>query len=222
MSTMILSVLIVGKTSLDRHQEAEKTAKEVSSVFDIRFIDSQVQGGIDSVRNLKRELSRKPFNSKKQTAIIFESQNLTLQAQNALLKEIEEPNPHTQIILTAPSKFSLVPTLVSRVQIIDLGADLFEEVPVETEELARKMAAEGTGERILLGEGVEFEQWFFLWHKFLHQKLTDDYSLFPFLERINLERVCKYIKVLQDLNIKLEGNANKKLVQLILTTAAPF
>jgi len=219
---MTLSVLIVGKTSLDRRAEAEKIAKEDSSVFDIRFIDSHLQGGIDSIRSLKRELSRKPFNSKKQTAIIFESQNLTLQAQNALLKEIEEPNPHTQIILTAPSKFSLVPTLVSRVQIIDLGADLFEEVPVETEELARKMAAEGTGERILLGEGVEFEQWFFLWHKFLHQKLTDDYSLFPFLERINLERVCKYIKVLQDLNIKLEGNANKKLVQLILTTAAPF
>ncbi len=219
---MILSVLIVGKTSLDRRAEAEKIAKEASSVFDIRFIDTKEEGGIDNIRDLKRELSRKPFNSKKQTAIIFESQNLTLQAQNAFLKEIEEPNPHTQIILTAPSKFSLIPTLVSRVQIIDLGADLFEEVLVETEELARKMAVAGAGERIILGEGIRFEQWLSLWHKFLHQKLTDDYSLFPFLERINLERVCKYIKVLQDLNIKLEANANKKLVQLILTTSAPF
>ena len=53
--------------------------------------------------------------------IITEAQNLTLPAQNALLKTLEEPPAHSLIILTTPNPALLLPTVVSRCQVIHLA-----------------------------------------------------------------------------------------------------
>lgn len=50
--------------------------------------------------------------------LITDAQALSLQAQNALLKTLEEPPQATLLILTADSQASILPTIVSRLQSI--------------------------------------------------------------------------------------------------------
>ena len=52
--------------------------------------------------------------------VIEDSQQMTAQAQNALLKTLEEPPAGTIMILTAPSERSLLPTIRSRLQLLTL------------------------------------------------------------------------------------------------------
>lgn len=88
---------------------------------DLILFDSPTAIGIDKVRNLQKRLSLKPFGPGPTTAIINNAQNLTIQAQNAFLKTLEEPPKNSQIILTAPTIESLLPTVISRCQIIELS-----------------------------------------------------------------------------------------------------
>lgn len=81
--------------------------------------------GIDQVRELGQMLSLQPYvKSGRRVVIIDEAQAMTREAQNALLKFIEEPPPATLLILIAPSLQALLPTVISR-----LGAVYF--LPVE-------------------------------------------------------------------------------------------
>lgn len=75
---------------------------------------------IEAIRGLEKFLALKvPSTAKKNRAIIIEdAHRLTLDAQNALLKMLEEPPEGTLIVLTAVSQKALLPTIVSRTQII--------------------------------------------------------------------------------------------------------
>lgn len=82
---------------------------------------SPVEGksiGIEQVRELEHFLSLKvPTKAPYNRAIIIENSHLlTIEAQNALLKTLEEPPEGTIVILTASHDKSLLPTIRSRVQ----------------------------------------------------------------------------------------------------------
>ncbi len=78
--------------------------------------------GIDEIRELERFLSlRVPLRSGFNRAIIIQdSHMLSIEAQNALLKLLEEPPEGTIIILTTNHSQSLLPTIRSRSQTISL------------------------------------------------------------------------------------------------------
>ena len=64
--------------------------------------------------------------------IIWQAERLTIEAQNALLKTLEEPPRHTRIILEAQSLDALLPTilsrcLVTRLEILDTFSDVEHE-----------------------------------------------------------------------------------------------
>jgi DNA polymerase III subunit delta' len=71
---------------------------------------------IDSIRDLKRELSRKSFSGRYKVCLIDDADKMTLQAENALLKTLEEPTPDTVIILITGKPYRLLPTVLSRCQ----------------------------------------------------------------------------------------------------------
>lgn len=73
--------------------------------------------GIEEVRDLKKKINLRPIGPNK-TIIILESEKLTLEAQNALLKTLEEPLDSTSINLVTKSLDNLLPTILSRCQII--------------------------------------------------------------------------------------------------------
>lgn len=72
--------------------------------------------GIDEVRSLSHFLYQMPVFSKKRIAIINNAHNLTTEAQNSILKIIEDSPEYALIILISKSEDLLVPPLVSRLQ----------------------------------------------------------------------------------------------------------
>ena len=70
---------------------------------------------IDTLRDIVENAPIMPNEGKYKIYIIADMDNTLVPAQNALLKLIEEPPDHCVIILTAQSRSSLLPTIISRV-----------------------------------------------------------------------------------------------------------
>lgn len=77
---------------------------------------------IEEVRLVKKRISLKPYVAKKKVVVIQDSQQLSLEAANALLKILEEPPADSILILIAESTTQLLPTVVSRCQLIRFSA----------------------------------------------------------------------------------------------------
>jgi replication-associated recombination protein RarA len=79
--------------------------------------------GIEAVRSLEQFLALKvPGKTAHDRAIIIEDAHLlTIEAQNALLKMLEEPPHGTVLILTVSFQQSVLPTIRSRTQLIPIG-----------------------------------------------------------------------------------------------------
>ncbi len=72
--------------------------------------------GIGNIRETKHFLLQKPSYSPRRVVVIDGAENLTLQAQHAILKMAEEPPEGGLIILITPNPETLLPTLQSRLQ----------------------------------------------------------------------------------------------------------
>ncbi len=75
---------------------------------------------IDQIREMQKEISYKPYESDYKIYIINQAAKMTIQAQNSLLKTLEEPPKYAIIILINESKNELIPTIVSRCQEVKL------------------------------------------------------------------------------------------------------
>lgn len=88
---------------------------------DVRVIDEE--GGsikINQIRELQNEVTLAPFEGRQRVYILCDFQNATLEAANCLLKTLEEPPPRVMLILTAMQAEMLLPTIVSRCQVLNL------------------------------------------------------------------------------------------------------
>lgn len=75
---------------------------------------------IDQVRDLQRTLSLSPYAGTYRIALLPDFQRATTQAANALLKTLEEPPDKVILLLTANAPEGLLPTIVSRCEVIRL------------------------------------------------------------------------------------------------------
>ncbi|GBD94141.1 DNA polymerase III subunit tau [bacterium BMS3Abin05] len=92
---------------------------------------------IDSTRELKQFLSLKIFNVKHRVIIISEADRMTEQAANSILKLLEEPPEKTMFILTTSQIDRLLPTIVSRCQVIKFS-------PLKADEIRDELIKRGT------------------------------------------------------------------------------
>jgi DNA polymerase III subunit delta' len=76
---------------------------------------------IERVRDLVREIDARPFEASARAIVIDDAHTMTEQAQNALLKSLEEPPPTSHVFLVTPSPQTLLPTIRSRCQTLRLG-----------------------------------------------------------------------------------------------------
>ncbi len=113
---------------------------------------------IDQIRTLEQKLRFVPLEASRRLILIPEAEALTREAANALLKSLEEPPPYTLFVLLASSPDVLLPTIVSRTQIIrfrplplhtlqNLLVERFGKLPEEAEGLA--LLAQGSVGRAL-------------------------------------------------------------------------
>jgi len=99
---------------------------------DLIFIQPEKENEIkiSQIRDLIWKLSLKPYSSSFKVAIIDEAHLMNLQAQNSLLKILEEPKGETFLILITSRPEFLLPTILSRVQAMRF-------FPVSKEEIKR-------------------------------------------------------------------------------------
>ena len=90
--------------------------KNLQETLFVRSEPEEKKIGIDSVRNLKSFLFQTPAISRFRVAIIRDAEELTPEAQNAILKIVEEPPPSALLIFIARTEDNIYPTLASRLQ----------------------------------------------------------------------------------------------------------
>lgn len=95
---------------------------------------------------LCHDLSLRPMAGGRRMAVIDDAETMDAPAANALLKTLEEPPPHSVLILLAPSADSLLPTIRSRCQIVRFK-------PLEDEIVAQLLLEQGLTEDA--GEAAE-------------------------------------------------------------------
>lgn len=92
--------------------------------FNCTFFNSSFENlSIDLIREVGRELAFTNLNNQTRFLIIYCLDKSSLEAQNALLKNLEEPPANTQIILTGTDLSNILPTIFSRVQVFQLSED---------------------------------------------------------------------------------------------------
>lgn len=83
---------------------------------------------IDDVREVEHLASLMPFEGRCRVFIFDEAERLSEEASNALLKTLEEPPPHVLLVLTTTKEDSLLPTIRSRCQRLEMRPLPFEDV----------------------------------------------------------------------------------------------
>ena len=103
---------------------------------------------IDQVRGILRLAASRPFEGARRV-FILEADTLRVEAANALLKTLEEPEGDAVFVLLATSREGVLPTILSRAQAVR-----FNPVPTaEVEDFLRERGAEEPGLAAALGRG---------------------------------------------------------------------
>ena len=90
--------------------------------------------GVDAVRALIADLQMRPFSAGRKAAIIEQADRMTVQAQNCLLRTLEEPPAGTVFFLLSEALGGLLPTIRSRCRILTLP-------PLQEEALCARLEA---------------------------------------------------------------------------------
>lgn len=116
----MIARLIISTSVKSRVEEIEKLLSEAGlkqNHPDILYFDSTSRLGIEQARIIKEHFSLKPYSAKGRAVVLEDASNLTHEAQNALLKILEELPEYALFILGADSETKLLPTVISRCQV---------------------------------------------------------------------------------------------------------
>src|SRR4030043_1408378 len=224
---MLASILITGGNAQKRQEKALLRATDflggkTENNPDFFLIKEETSIKIDQIRELKGKISLKPFSAKTVVVVISEADKMTLPAQNSLLKILEEPPQSSRIILTAPGPKTLLPTIVSRCQIIHLS----DETKIDQEilnfqfSIFNSLLSAPPGQKILLAEKYSRDQeqalvfcqnqLLFL-RELLHQKTYNPKSIYHQIS-LNTAQIARMMSSLQKGLILLKSNVNPRLL----------
>lgn len=200
--------LLLGQESVGR-----ELVKDFLNSDSIQFDASD--SNLESLREILHLASLKAVSGAKKFVLLLNMDKANVQMQNALLKTLEEPSNDTVLVLVSATP--LLPTIMSRCQVIFLPREQSTEISAEVLEgleLLEKHRAVGLAEKLALVNTLAelddevlpevVEQWIY--------KLTSELKTTP----------QKYTLVRNALETyqALKGNFNKKMVlQNFVTTA---
>jgi len=165
---------------------------------------------IGQIRDLIWQLSLKPLEAPLKIAIIDNAHLMNQEAQTCLLKTLEEPKGKSLLVLITHQPASLLPTIISRSQIIKFK-------PVEKEEIKKYLLKQGLSEKeaeeitqIALGRpGLAIE---FLRDK---QKRNDFYQKIKEIKNLSNASLAVRFQYIKNLNQELTDLLNILDVWLI-------
>lgn len=111
----------VGKSTVARILAANLLSVPADKVFNqsgVLYVAEEETLGIDTVRQIQHFVSLRTTGTGtiRRIVVIEHAERMSVEAQNALLKSIEEPPTDTVFLLCTASAHSLLPTIVSRTQ----------------------------------------------------------------------------------------------------------
>lgn len=110
-------ILLCGERSGNRACGRCARCRMVENGSNPDFIVIEAEGnsiGIEEIRKIQSEIIVKPLYSEKKIYLIADADKMTVQAQNCLLKTLEEPPPYAVLILTTSNYNAILETIRSR------------------------------------------------------------------------------------------------------------
>src|SRR5579872_6283003 len=149
------SVLLIGKSREKRENYiTDFCHTEGIGKFDIHyFAPTDNSFGIQQVKDLQKIAYLKPSAGIQKALILEDAQTLTLDAQNALLKLLEEPPQNTFVFLSATHDTSFLPTVLSRCKKVIFTQDPLSLTAERVQELTQDLhvlAEQGSGNKLFL------------------------------------------------------------------------
>lgn len=83
---------------------------------------------IEQIRELQNSASRRTLEGRRNIFLIEDAHEMNIQAANCLLKTLEEPEPDVILLLTVPDAALLLPTILSRVQLVPMQLLTFAQI----------------------------------------------------------------------------------------------
>lgn len=153
--------------------------------------------GVDEVRSqLVEPMLIKPYHSKYKVYIVDEAELLTVQAQNALLKTIEEPPEYGVILLLSANPDGFLQTIRSRCTMLKMVplADgeirqylIRKGIPADRAEICAAFARGNLGKAIALSESEAFAH--------MRERLV---GMLAKIRRMELSEIMEFIKQLKE------------------------
>ena len=212
----------------------EKNSKRVINSLEFHLLEAKDEDEIkiEKIRELTGYLSLSSANSGVKVALIKDADKMNKSAANALLKVLEEPKKNKVIVLTSSNSGILPPTILSRVQKIEIltkqqknvinNSKLAEQLhKILNSDLAGKFEA---AEKISKKENIDtiLSFWLSFFHDLLYlksdcQKLIKNSSYIEYLKKASEKYSTKDIKfILKEISkskdILRNTNTNPRLV----------
>nr|WP_010681088.1 DNA polymerase III subunit delta' C-terminal domain-containing protein [Acetivibrio cellulolyticus] len=124
------TLLCSGRNSVERCENCQP-CHLFSSGNNPDFYVVEAEGAsisVDDIRRMQQDICIRPMYSGKKVYLIAEADKMTVQAQNCILKTLEEPPGYAVIILTTSNSNSLLETIRSRSIIYNFRKNTDEEV----------------------------------------------------------------------------------------------
>ncbi|MDD2823316.1 MAG: hypothetical protein PHQ59_04540 [Candidatus Daviesbacteria bacterium] len=122
---------------------------------DLMWFGPDEKLGVEQTKKIKNFLKLKPYQAKGQMIVIIAAENLTTDAQNVLLKTLEEHEDQVNLMLGAASEEQLLPTLLSRCQIKSLSINPTPEIETKYQKDIDKLLSSATEERFQFIEKIK-------------------------------------------------------------------
>lgn len=132
--------LIAGQDEEANKSQVEKLVKKLAAK-PLSFLLTKIADVWEIINFAKISLPHKT------AIVIYGLENATPQAQNAFLKSLEEPQENLTYILTAANTEAVLPTIVSRCQVIETGSTNPEAETKDRKEMEKFFKAK-IGERL--------------------------------------------------------------------------
>lgn len=158
---------------------------------------------VDDIRGqINNDVAIKPYSSPYKVYIINEAEKMTVQAQNAILKTLEEPPEYAVILLLTSNVNSLLPTILSRCVVLNMKpvADeqirkyLMEEmqIPDYKAEVCVAFARGNVGKARSLASSEDFEN-----------VKNEALSLLKYIQDMELHEIVAAIKKIGDYKLEI-------------------
>lgn len=144
-------------------KDKEEALKKAASIclehkidkIDIDNIDFEKSVGIEDIRIVQKKIYLKPVKSKTKAIILNAYNGLTIEAQNALLKILEEPPNNTIILLLVETDSQILPTILSRcknITLVDKREKFSKKEEVQIAETLSSLSYSGVGKKLKLAQ----------------------------------------------------------------------